>query len=165
MKILYGVATALLIAGLIAAWGEMWRQLAYAPGLTPVVLYLEAELIIKSAMSLCVLITIFGGMGVPIGPIVALFRQPSAARIVALCLALLGAIAVLLGALAWLYGEIAIRQATAETGISRADILAPGRAEGLLALSMGLFPGALLIGSAFLTQWLADLLPARRKPA
>jgi hypothetical protein len=167
MKIVYGVAALAMAAGLIWAWTAMTAQLtlAGAPDLTPVVLFLEASVIAKLVMITCLLITIFGAMTALFGPIIALFRQPAAARILALCLAPVGAIPALLGALAWGYGEYILAVATAQVGMVDAAVTAPGRAEGLLALALGLFPGLILIGSAFLTVVLADVFKPRPRPA
>ncbi len=162
MKRVFGASTAVLLAGLVAAWMGMNHLLVtYVPGVTPIVLYMDAALVPKLLMIFCILV----GIGVPpailAGVIAALVRQASAARIGAMLLSVGGWAIAGLGALGAGYSELITRQAMASTGVSDLAITAPSHAEALLTLAVGLFFGLMGQAGALVVVWLSSVRPPR----
>ncbi len=116
----------------LAALALIWLFVAYLPGMTPLDLFLGGSVILKlvqMAMVLAGLLAIVGGA--------------TGTR----TLALLGSgLAVGLGLIGLAYAEMVIQQAMAAVGPVGFAVTAPGHAEGLLGLVMGLVISTIALG-------------------
>lgn len=110
----------LAIAAVILAW----LFVAYLPGMTPLDLFLDASVILKLVQ-----------MAMVLAGLLALIGGATGTRL----LALLGSgLAVALGLMGLAYSEMVIQQALAAVGPVGFAVTAPGHAEGLQGLVMGL---------------------------
>lgn len=165
-KWIIGAAAAALLAVHLFTRHAMTALLAkYAPELTPPIIFLDALLVSKLGMMLCILMTVFGTLIGLIGLILALLRQGVAARIIVWALTGIGIVGVALGAMGAVYTRLATLRGMKTAGISDPAIVAPSNAETLLSLSMGSFTGFLMLALGLLIMLAAQWRAAKGQPA
>ncbi len=129
------------VAFAAAAGTFAWIMGRYLPGYPAAAMFLDADpiskLVILSAQMLSFGAVVLGVTG--------LFVRSAAATFRMLMLLIAGASAGL-GMLAALYGWMTIQMAIRAVGPVRFEITAPGYAEALLALSVGLFGALVALG-------------------
>ena len=130
MKIDIIAVAVVAVAFAAAATGCNWLLTSYAPGLSPALVFLEADIIAKLVMLLLMLLTfpilVLGLVGV-------LVR--SAARSMAMILRIAALAAAVLGLLAGAYGWLNIQTAIASVGPVGIEVTAPSWAEVLLIVA------------------------------
>ena len=118
-----------------------WLMGRYLPGVPAAEMFLHASVIAKLAMMLSQTLT-FGAL---VLGVIGLFVR-SAAATFRLLLMLIAAASAGLGMLAALYGWMNIQAAIRAVGAASLEVTAPGYAETLLALSVGLFGALVALG-------------------
>nr|MBF0664721.1 hypothetical protein [Brevundimonas sp.] len=128
------------VAFAAAAAGCNWLLTTYASGLSPAVLFMDADIVAKMVMLTLMLLSlpilVLGLVGV-------LVR--SAARPMAMVLRIAGLAAAVLGLLAAAYGWMNIQSAIAAVGPVSLAVTAPSWAEVLLVLAYAMFIAAVAL--------------------
>lgn len=138
MKRLIGLAAA--AAGFAVSAGVcLWLLQAYAPGLSPGILYLEAGIVAKLVM-LLILLLFLPILGLGLGALI------SGKGRLTLPLQILAASVATLGLLGALYGVMTIQQAIAKVGPTDVAVTAPSYAEAALVAAVGFFAATLAMG-------------------
>lgn len=123
---------AVIVAFVVSAGACFWLIQTYAPGMSPISMFMEANVLTKLCMLLAILVFLPAVIG---------------ALIPARPMAHVGAgVAVVFGVLGALYSEMITQAAIRATGTVRFDITAPSRAESLFCLSLGLFVAVVALG-------------------
>src|SRR5688572_8347727 len=142
MKLYAALAAIMLAALVIAVVAHRWMVAVSGPGMTSLGAFLDATPVVKLVMILClmlliavVVMAIVGALGAPGGdmPVV---------------LAIVAASAVAFGILGAAYSEMNIQIAVSDVGPVSLAVIAPGRAEWLLCLSIGLLAGVIGFAAA-----------------
>ncbi|MBU1539095.1 MAG: hypothetical protein KKC29_05050 [Alphaproteobacteria bacterium] len=118
-----------------------WLMGRYLPGYPAAAMFMDASVIAKLAIMLAQMLTF---LALVLG-VIGLFVR-SAATIFRLLLMLIAAASAGLGLLAALYGWMNIQAAIRAVGPVSFEVTAPGYAETLLALSVGLFGALVALG-------------------
>lgn len=139
------LATVLLVLTAVAfaaaAGTFAWLMSRYLPGYPAAAMFMDADVIAKLVILLVQTLT-FGAL---VLGVIGLFVR-SGAGTIRLLLMLIAAGSVGLGLLAALYGWMNIQTAIRAIGPVSLEVTAPGYAEALLVLSLGLFGALVALG-------------------
>jgi hypothetical protein len=140
---LYAVLAGIALAGLVVAFSaHRWMVDVSGPGMTSLGAFLDATPVVKLIMILCLMLLI----AAVVLSLVGALSSPGGEMPVVLVI--IAAAAVAFGILGAAYSEMNIQIAVSNVGPVSPAVIAPGRAEWLLCLSIGFLAGFIGFASA-----------------